>query len=56
MTYITVKKVILNKKAALNSEEWKVFQAETMSKLDVFLLNNRVSDQEYNELMHLLTE
>lgn len=54
MTYITVKKVIQNKRVVLQSEDWKAFQNETMSKLDVFLLNNRITDQEYNELVQLL--
>lgn len=56
MTYLTVKKVIKNKRAILNGDEWKVFQVETKGKLDVFLLNNRITDQEYNEMMALLSE
>lgn len=56
MTYITVKKVIQNKRAVLQGEEWKVFQKETMDKLDVFLLNNRITDQEYNDLAEMLAE
>lgn len=55
MTYITVKKVIQNKRAMLQGEEWKEFRNETLGKLDVFLLNNRITNEEYNELVQLLS-
>lgn len=54
MTYIMVKKVIQNKRSVLEGEEWKAFQKKTMGKLDVFLLNNRLTNDEYNELSRLL--
>lgn len=54
MTYITVKKVITNKKAILAGTDWDAFVAETMGKLDVFLLNNRITENQYNELTRML--
>jgi len=56
MTYITVKKVITNKKAILAGMDWETFVAETIDKLDVFLLNNRVTNEQYNELIEMLKE
>ena len=56
MTYITVKKVITNKKAILAGTDWETFAAETMGKLDVFLLNNRITEGQYNELVEMLKE
>ena len=56
MTYITCKKVIENKKAILAGTDWEAFVAETMGKLDVFLLNNRITEEQYNELAELLKE
>lgn len=55
MTYITCKKVITNKRAVLIGAEWESFAAETMDKLDVFLLNNRITQSQYNELAGMLT-
>lgn len=46
MTYALCKKVINN--GYFGTKE------DMMIKLDVFLLNNRISDNEYNELVALL--
>ena len=54
MTYITCKKVIENKKKVLIGTAWEAFAAETMDKLDVFLLNSRLTDEQYNELAIML--
>ena len=48
MTYNIVKKLIEIKQF---DEEAK---ADLISKLDVFLLNNRITEDEYNELTELL--
>lgn len=40
---------VINKKTYTSKEEMK-------EKLDVFLLANRISESEYNELMELLEE
>lgn len=56
MTYITCKKVIANKKMVLIGTEWETFAAETMDKLDVFLLNNRITEEQYNELAGMLSD
>ena len=48
MTYILCKKVI-------NNDNYGT-KGEMMIKLDVFLLNNRISDVEYNELVELLEQ
>ena len=49
MTYALCKKLIIKHKEqnTLNSEDM-------MQKLDVFLLNNRITQEQYNELIHLL--
>lgn len=45
MTYNTIKRIILNgnKNNAVTSE-----------KLDIFLLNSRITEEEYNELIAML--
>lgn len=48
MTYIYCKKVIKN--GTYGSKE------EMLQKLDVFLLNNRIAQDDYNELSSLLIE
>lgn len=50
-TYIVCKRVIEN--TDYKSEEQK---NEMQLKLDVFLLNNRLSQQEYDELTQLLAD
>lgn len=56
MTYITCKKVIENKKKVLFDEKWTIFTQETVGKLDVFLLNNRITEEQYNELSAMLKD
>lgn len=46
MTYIYCKKVIKN--GTYGTKE------EMMEKLDVFLLNNRITQEQYNELITLM--
>lgn len=46
MTYIYCKKVIAN--GAYGSKE------DMLVKLDVFLLNNRLTEEQYSELINLL--
>lgn len=48
MTYIFCKKVIQS--GAYSTKE------EIQLKFDVFLLNNRITPEEYNELVNLLNE
>lgn len=54
MTYITVKTVIQNRRTVLIDKDWILFKNETKEKLDVFLLNNRITNEEYTELIGLL--
>lgn len=59
MAYKNCKKVIENKKAKLNarvitSEEYDTFKLDMTEKLDVFLLNNRINKEQYNELISLM--
>lgn len=46
MTYIFCKKVIENKTYSTKED--------MLVKLDVFLLNNRITQEQYNELVELL--
>lgn len=55
----TCKRVIENKKAKLQSgeiteEDYATFVEDMQIKLDVFLLADRISSDEYNALMNLL--
>ena len=45
MTYTYCKKII---------ENGKYNKAEMLDKLDVFLLNNRITDAQYNELIGMM--
>jgi len=54
MTFKNCKKVIENKKAKLKGEEYEVFKLDMTDKLDVFLLNNRIDKEQYNELIALM--
>jgi len=51
MTYTYCKRIIEN--TTYTSQEQK---DEMQNKLDVFLLNNRISDTQYNELTSMLAE
>ena len=59
MTYKNCKKVIENKKAKVNdgvitTEEYETFKSDMADKLDVFLLNNRITKEQYNELIGIM--
>lgn len=54
MTYLNCKKIILNKIKILTDEEYKNFSLEMKNKLDIFLLNERLTNNEYNELIKLI--
>ena len=54
MTYLNCKKVIENKRKFLVEEEWAAFSSDMQDKLDVFLLNSRLSEEQYSELVGLL--
>lgn len=56
MTYLNCKKVIENKKARLTGEDWAEFVTDMADKLDIFLLNSRITDKEYSELSELLKQ
>lgn len=54
MTYLNCKKVITNKIKTLNEEQFAKFAIEMKDKLDVFLLNERLTNIEYNELINMI--
>ena len=52
MTYRNCRKLIeMAKKRGTATKEWV---SDMKEKLDVFILNNRLTDAEYNELMGIL--
>lgn len=59
MTYNNCKKVIENTirrkdKGEITAKEYKVFKSDMSKKLDVFLLNGRINETEYNELIGMM--
>ena len=59
MAFKNCKKVIENNIRKMNtgeitSEEYQVFKSDMTNKLDVFLLNNRVTKEQYEELLKLM--
>lgn len=59
MTYKNCKKVIENtvhKKdtGVITAKEFEAFKSDMTTKLDVFLLNGRINEQEYNELIGMM--
>ena len=59
MTYKNCKKVIENQIAKKNAEtitaeEYEAFKSDMTNKLDVFLLNSRISREQYNELIGIM--
>lgn len=51
MLYETLKKVIKTKnRASMSDDEYIKFKEETKKKLDIFLLMDRISDEQYKEL------
>ena len=59
MAFKNCKKVIENNIRKMNSgeitsEEYQVFKSDMVNKLDVFLLNNRITKEQYEELLRLM--
>ena len=59
MAFKNYKKVIENNIRKMNSgeitsEEYQVFKSDMTNKLDVFLLNNRITKEQYEELLKLM--
>ena len=59
MTYKNCKKVIENQIKKRNAEiitteEYEAFKSDMTNKLDVFLLNNRITKDQYTELVGLM--
>ena len=59
MTYKNCKKVIENQikkknSGVITSEDYENFKIDTTNKLDVFLLNNRITKEQYTELIGLM--
>jgi hypothetical protein len=59
MTYKNSKKVIENQikkknAEAITAEEYEVFKSDMIGKLDVFLLNNRITKEQYTELVGIM--
>ena len=59
MTYKNCKKVIENqvekrKAETITAEEYETFKSDMTNKLDVFLLNNRITKKQYTELVGLM--
>lgn len=59
MAFKNCKKVIENNIRKMNSgeitsEEYQVFKSDMTNKLDVFLLNNRITKEQYEELLKLM--
>lgn len=59
MTYKNCKKVIENQIKKRNdkiiaAEEYEAFKVDMTNKLDVFLLNNRITKEQYTELIEIM--
>lgn len=54
MTYELCKKSILNRKGKIPEERWVTYVESMKEKLDVFLLNDRITQEEYNDLKELI--
>lgn len=59
MAYFTMKKLITNQNNKLanktiTTEEYEMFKVSTMNKLDVFLSCNRLTTEQYEELVGML--
>ncbi len=58
MIYKYCKKIIedtiqkINK--GITTEEYETFKSDMSKKLDIFLLNNRITKDQYNELIRLM--
>ena len=59
MTYKNCKKVIANQiekrnAEVITAEEYEAFKSDMTNKLDVFLLNDRITKEQYAELIGLM--
>ena len=54
MTFRTCEKLITAKKARLAGEEWTAFVQDMTNKMDVFLLADRSTDEQYNALLAMI--
>lgn len=54
MTFGTCKRLITVKKERLTGDGWTAFVEDMTNKLDVFLLNDRISEDEYNLLVGMM--
>ena len=59
MTHKNCKKVIENQikkrnAETITAEEYEAFKSDMTNKLDVFLLNNRITKDQYTELIGLM--
>jgi hypothetical protein len=59
MTYKNCKKVIENQikkrnAETITAEEYEAFKIDMTEKLDVFLLNNRITKEQYTELVGIM--
>lgn len=54
MTFGTCKRLITVKKERLTGDDWTAFVEDMTNKLDVFLLNDRISEDEYNLLVGMM--
>lgn len=55
MTYTYCKKVIVNIKMQQDTDKYLQLKEDMQIKLDVFLLNDRITQEQYNELTGMLT-
>lgn len=56
MAFGTCKRLITVKKERLTGDDWTAFVEDMTNKLDVFLLNDRITEIQYNELVGMMKE
>lgn len=56
MTFQTCERLILSKKERLNGEALATFTEDMTGKLDIFLLNDRITEMQYRTLLQLINE
>lgn len=56
MTYKTCERLILTKKERLNGEALTAFYTDMAGKLDIFLLNDRITNEQYHTLLKLMSD
>lgn len=54
MTFKTCEKLITIKKARLVGEDWVAYTEDMKNKLDIFLLNSRITEEQYNTLITMM--